>query len=403
LASISCSDAAAELLRRCVAGDKWDSDLVSVLTADHCSDALFRILVEGLADRFEPRLCDAYADIFCRILETCTPDLEAKDLRARYERVREPRLCNVNAENVVVLSRVTLGADIAVASVILNALKLRFPDAKIYFAGNDKAAELFGDDSRVIHLNTQYTRSGIIRDRLTSWKHLAASMPSGKTIVVDPDSRLTQLGLLPLGDESDYFFFESRAYGGDRNASLSELAAQWTSETFEVTASQPRIFPRVEHFVIRGPSVAVSLGTGGNDLKALPEQFEKDLIALLCSRFADVVVDEGFGPAESERVAHAIDGTTARTFRGSFAQFASVIAKSSCYVGYDSAGQHAAAAFGTPLLTLFKGFASDRMFARWQPAGPGPKQVLKLSGTPSIEEIRASLDILTQDALIQTV
>ena len=243
-------------------------------------------------------------------------------------------------------------------------------------------------------METPYARSGAVRDRLECWRQLRAAIPKGKTIVVDPDSRLTQLGLLPLCEEDDYFFFESRAYGADSDLSVGELAALWASRTFEIGwtgAAQARIAPPDAAFPLGQPSATVSLGTGGNDAKALPEEFEAELIRLLCSRFADVVVDEGFGDAEAARVARAIAGTPARTFRGSFARFAAVIAQSSCYVGYDSAGQHAAAAAGTPLMTLFKGFASDRMFARWQPAGPGPKRILKLSAHPDLDEVRALL------------
>jgi ADP-heptose:LPS heptosyltransferase len=39
------------------------------------------------------------------------------------------------------------------------------------------------------------------------------------------------------------------------------------------------------------------------------------------------------------------------------------------YVGYDSAGQHVAAACGVPLVSIFAGFPAPRMFHRWRPAG----------------------------------
>ena len=49
--------------------------------------------------------------------------------------------------------------------------------------------------------------------------------------MIDPDSRLTQLGLLPVCPEERYHLFESRAYGGDTDRSLPELAAAWAAET----------------------------------------------------------------------------------------------------------------------------------------------------------------------------
>jgi ADP-heptose:LPS heptosyltransferase len=73
-------------------------------------------------------------------------------------------------------------------------------------------------------------------------------------------------------------------------------------------------------------------------------------------------------------------------WHGAFAPFASAISRSRLYVGYDSAGQHVAAACGVPLVSVFAGFPSDRMFARWQPAGPGPKLVIPVR-TPDPSQV----------------
>ena len=391
MASISCKEAASELLRKCAQGEPWNPELAIALAAPQCADALFRILIEGLADRFEPRLCDEYARIFGLILETISPAFQSGDLFARYQRIRIPRVCQIEPRSVVVLSRVTLGADIAITSVILDAVKRRFPHAAIYLAGSAQAAELFGRDPRVRHLDAPYARSGSIQDRLAAWHELTEKLALPNAIVVDPDSRMTQLGLLPVCEEERYFFFESRAFGADTDRNLGDLAAQWASQTFQVTAPQTRIAPPEQVFKMRRPCVTVSLGVGGNLAKSLPEPFEADLIRFLSERFAQVIVDRGFGPAESARVDRAIAGTGAQTFTGSFARFASIIGQSDCYVGYDSAGQHAAAALGIPLVTLFKGFVSDRMFARWQPHGRAPKQVVKIETATTPESVMASL------------
>ena len=66
----------------------------------------------------------------------------------------------------------------------------------------------------------------------------------------------------------------------------------------------------------------------------------------------------------------AQSGARATFWEGSFAGFAQVIAGSSLYVGYDSAGQHVAAACGVPLISIFAGFPAPRMFHRWRPSGP---------------------------------
>jgi ADP-heptose:LPS heptosyltransferase len=390
-ANTSCKEAAEELLRQCVAGEQWDLNLALRLAAPECSDALFRIVFEGLADRFEPRLCDDYVAIFALILENSLPEFRASELIARYQRIREPRVCTCEPDRVVVLSRVTLGADIAVTSVILDAVLQRFPHARVILAGSAKAAELFQRCSRIEHAEIPYKRNGPIAERLSAWRLIRRQFADERTLIVDPDSRLTQLGLLPVNDESRYFFFESRAYGADGGANLTQLAQRWVRETFGVATAVNRIYPVHDARVQSGRYAAVSLGTADNPAKQLSTAFESALIRLLCERFDSVIVDRGFGPEESARVDHAIAGTNARTWSGSFAGFASVIGGSKLYIGYDSAGQHAAASLGTPLITLFKGFVNDRMFDRWQPSGPGPKRVLKIT------------DELTESALLQQV
>ena len=62
-------------------------------------------------------------------------------------------------------------------------------------------------------------------------------------------------------------------------------------------------------------------------------------------------------------------GAAATFWDGSFAGFASIISGAHLYVGYDSAGQHVAAACGVPLISIFAGFPAPRMFQRWRPTG----------------------------------
>ena len=62
---------------------------------------------------------------------------------------------------------------------------------------------------------------------------------------------------------------------------------------------------------------------------------------------------------------------------GSFAGFAAHIQRSHLYIGYDSAGGHVAAACGVPMISIFAGFPSDRMFQRWRPTGPGEISILR--------------------------
>ena len=131
-----------------------------------------------------------------------------------------------STKRVYVLSRVTLGADIAVTSVLLAAAKQRFPNAGIVFVGPRKNYELFAGDPRIAHAEVRYVRGGL-KQRLAAWEELKRLLAGPDCLVIDPDSRLTQLGILPVCDEDRYRFFESRAYGGASAHSLPELAARW--------------------------------------------------------------------------------------------------------------------------------------------------------------------------------
>ena len=68
-----------------------------------------------------------------------------------------------------------------------------------------------------------------------------------------------------------------------------------------------------------------------------------------------------------------------------------MITQSRIYLGYDSAGQHVAAAAGVPLVSIFRGFASDRMFARWRPVGRAPAEVVKVADKNSEAVLAAVL------------
>jgi ADP-heptose:LPS heptosyltransferase len=119
------------------------------------------------------------------------------------------------------------------------------------------------------------------------------------------------------------------------------------------------------------PYIAVSLGVGENPAKRIADPFEEQLLALLATR-APLVIDKGAGGEEAARVERAVarSGARATFWEGSFAGFARIIAGSSLYAGYDSAGQHVAAACGVPLVSVFAGFPTPRMFHRWRPSGP---------------------------------
>jgi hypothetical protein len=274
-------------------------------------------------------------------------------------------------DRVFVLSRVTLGADVAVTSVALAAAKERFPEADIVLVGPEKNAELFLADERIKPATVLYGRSAVLRDRLLAAAELRVAVDEPRSIVIDPDSRLTQLGLIPICDESRYYFFESRSFGGDASATLRSLTGDWAANVFDIEKPLPFVAPPQQPDPI---PVTISWGVGGNEEKRLGFDFELDVMKALTRLNRPMLLDRGAGAEEADladELAAQIDRPDLlRLHTGTYASFASYITQSRLYVGYDSVGQHVASASSVPLISVFAGFACERMFQRWRPDSP---------------------------------
>jgi len=346
-----------QLLEYCLRGEAWPGELLDKALALDDGRVFLSVVVERLGDLFEPRLCATYDQIFTQAILRTAPEL-APRIRSTTEAPSPP----ASAPRVFVLSRVTLGADVAVTSVLLDAAKRRYPSAKIVFVGPQKSYELFAADARVEHLPAPYARSGALRDRLRA----SANLWLEGGIVIDPDSRLSQLGLISICDERNYFRFPSRAYGIDGNDPLAKLAARWAHQVFGVEGAKPYIAPVAP---AQPPAdITISLGVGENAAKRLDDAAERELLRALAKTGASILVDKGGSPEEHERVERAVLPGM-RTHDGAFAPFAAQIAKSKLFIGYDSAGGHVASACGVPLISIAKGFVNERMAARWRPDG----------------------------------
>ncbi len=388
--STSADRLAQELLDHCLAGRPWPARLLDGLIADAGNRALFRIVVERLGDLFEPRLCGVYAGLFSEVIARRIPDLHVEHLAARYERIRRPRKFTrdpASIRNVFVLSRVTLGADVAITSIMLDAATQAFPKAQIYFVGPRKSWELFAADSRLRHFPIAYGRSSTLDSRLSIWTELRGAVCLPGSIVIDPDSRLTQLGLLPICPEEDYFFFESRSYGGDSAEPLSNLTRRWVRETFAVADARAYIRTGLD---AREYAATVSFGVGENPAKRVEDPFEEELLRRLPR---PVLIDKGAGGEEADRVERAVakSGEGIEMWDGSFAGFTAHIRKSKLYIGYDSAGGHVAAACGIPMVSIFAGFASERMFQRWRPTGSAPIEIIRPEAADPLTAAQAAI------------
>lgn len=345
-----------ELLQHCLQGEPWTEDLLDRALAVDQGRSFLTVVVERLGDLFEPRLCSVYADLFTQVIARTLPALNPRVRRLRSQAPPPSR-----TRRVYVLSRVTLGADIAVTSVLLDAAKQRYPDAEILFVGSRKNFELFEADPRIRHHPAPYARSGALIDRL----HASEALWFGDGLIFDPDSRLTQLGLVRICPDENYFFFPSREYGAETDRALPDLASQWARETFGVEA-KPYVAPLP---VADEPAeITVSLGIGANQSKRVGGDFELELMRLLASTGASVLVDKGGDAEEKARVEDVVQPGM-RSHEGAFAPFAAQIARCRLFIGYDSAAGHVASVRGVPLISIARGFVSPRMQARWRPNG----------------------------------
>ncbi len=401
--------------------------------------ATFPLLVETLSDSFDPRHCALYDRAFTQMISYCRLLPAAKDLDAALRRFglyneaslleRKARLGarppfrdpteQAKVRKVLILSRVTLGADVALTSVLLEKARRIFPQADRVLFGSAKLRELFGGDGSLRVREARYETAGGLMDRLRNWLPLVeavaqevANLRPEEYLLLDPDSRLLQLGLLPiLEDESRYYFFESRPYGELGQGSLSQIALRWLNGLF---GREEEIFPalwlreqvldfgREASRRLRGGDasylMAVSFGVGGNSRKRLADPFEELLLEALLQEGSTVLLDKGFGQEEAERVEAQVAGIEAKgwpvanldpshlpneravaprrkgslfTWQGGIGAFAALIAGSDEYIGYDSAGQHLAAALGVPTVDIFSKIAAPVFQERWRPTGPG--------------------------------
>jgi ADP-heptose:LPS heptosyltransferase len=210
---------------------------------------------------------------------------------------------------------------------------------------------------------------------------------------------------------------------------LSALASEWLAE---ITGSAPRAIPSLSLLPedarlgkqlvesLRGiratQVVTVNFGVGGNAAKRISEEFETELVANLLGQRMRVVLDKGAGEEEVaradriiSRLRHAsneisvaeITEENLAEFHGDFdlvswtgriGLLASMIDASDLYIGYDSAGQHVAAALGTPCIDVFAGASSELFRRRWSPTGPAQTRVIEADGREAELALRETLD-----------
>jgi len=410
-----------------------DNDLTGI-----AARALFRIIIENLCDDFEDLQTDTYNRVmaqlisFCRKLPSgqdldgCLDDFEIFDRNDLLNRIKTIRGDGKHlgrqkdVKKILLLSRVTIGADVAITSIIIQRLAELFPKAEIVLIGGSKLDEVYGGNARIRLQTVDYNRKGGLIERLSSWqlvlhiiKQELAGCPLENTILIDPDSRLSQLGVLPIIPEDHYFFFDSRSdISFASNMSMAQLTNTWiTKVTGEEDFRFPKIWPRSSNLTKAAGLyselkkcgarrvIVINFGVGGNQRKKVGQRLEKALLlSLLREPDTVIVLDKGFGDEElrdSNLLLEAVkeNGFAAREavfgsaldspissgvigIQTRIGEIAALIAKCDEYIGYDSACQHIAAALEIPCLTIFAGSNNMRFIRRWSAFSPNSCQIV---------------------------
>ena len=410
--------------------------------------ALFPNLIEKLNDSFTPRNCELYDHVFAQVISFCCQLPEGSALKAALDQVGikdetailvrkfklNQRLQKLSPDRkmkkILVLSRVTIGADIAVTSVIISHLKQQFPATELVILGSPKLTELYGGDLQIRVREINYGRSSSLIARLNIWLEVKAAVQAevlgldpDQFCIFDPDSRLTQLGLLPLVkpdiESGCYYFFESRSFLYPEPQKIGQLTSSWMNEVLGITCQHFPFISLSAKSLSRGQEIAdqlrsnderriisLSFGVGGNLTKRISEEFENELLQVLLND-SIVILDKGASTEETESVNRVVSLLQNQrktivelneqnypstlnvnlqqpdlvVWQGSIGSFASFIASSDEYLGYDSSGQHLAAALGVPSITIFVNSGNEIFAQRWQSSGAGRTEIIPLESS----------------------
>ncbi len=424
-------------------------------------EAIFPQLIEKLNDAFDPTFCDLYDRLFAQVISFYRqlPEGHLLDETLNYFGLthetallaRKRALTTSNyflahsrpLKKILFLSRITVGADVAITSVLISHLKQLYPSAEIIIIGTSNLAQLYEGEGQIRIKPIDYGRNANLLSRLLSWREVVVAVQDETSdlnaeefCIFDPDSRLTQLGLLPLLtpllDHQNYFYFESRRFSRPGYEKLGQLTSQWVNDlTCQVKDSYPFISLSPRHKAIgselagylRSASnssvICLSFGVGGNDAKRVSERFEIELVNKL-SQHHLLFLDCGATAKENDLVERILCFLNASgiavlclneltystrnytpsqppqliAWKGGIGSFAALIANSDWYVGYDSSGQHLAAALAIPVHTIFVNPNSASFAQRWQPHSKAKTNVSLIDASSNLSEERIINNIL---------
>ena len=426
--------------------------------------ALYGTIIEGLSDNFSDFGVNTCNLVLARILSFVRAMPQGNEMNhllntlgfystdeilRRYERLRRvspiPESVKKGVRKVIILSRATIGADVAITSIIVHRVHNSFPDAELILIGLKGTEEIFDNIPRVRFVELHYERHGTFFDRSTGWPRLHKMVQEeykgvepDEILIFDPDTRFSQLGLLPLAKVKNTCYFGSRVTPPDgTNPSLSQLTNQWLDRLLGENYFTPPILSlpaihlksaRTALQRARGTGcdfiIAINLGIGKNIKKKIPDPFEEELLpALLKEKKTLIFLDSGYSSEGFKNMQALLKATRARSiptdfvdenglsnlkigfshgvvgFRGSIGAIGAIISESDGFFGYDSMCQHLAAAAKTPSVILFAGAPNPRFFARWRPGNSDSVTIIPAKNGGSLS--RKEISGLTEEVALE--
>jgi hypothetical protein len=160
------------------------------------AQALFGCIIEGLCDEFEDLQTETYNRVMAQVICFCRRLPSAQHLHRRLaafgihseadllERVEHVRRNHRRLSprdpirKILLLSRVTVGADVAITSVILQRLRRVYPEAEVVLIGGRGLREVFGGLPALRFREVNYQRAGGLLERLETWIEVLAVVES---------------------------------------------------------------------------------------------------------------------------------------------------------------------------------------------------------------------------------
>jgi ADP-heptose:LPS heptosyltransferase len=370
--------------------------------AEQADNALYQQIIIPLCDDFTSRSTRLSLLILATLIQQAakTRDKESRhalnrenlhnteQLLDRLNRIQKNKVISTSYQQqirkICILSRVTIGADICITSVIIQRLHQQFPETPITVIGPNHLPQLFNYPF-LHHSSFTFNKKHSNGSRISHWlqlqqiiSHERQQLTGQEFLLIDPDTRLSQLGLLPLAPEYSTRILPSRI-DQSGSYSLSKITNIWLDSILQTSG---HCYPALSLKTPTTPAentkftIIVNFGVGQDQRKRISLQFEKELILYLIQlKDSRIILDSGKGENEINQ-AEAIEDfireqpVSAPSFhriQDSIDVLAQHIRMAHLFIGYDSCSGHIATACQTPAVICFKGAPNSRFYARWLP------------------------------------